>query len=76
WRSLNRAGLLEGRVHVVKDQKYQIVSIGVWFEAGTICFKRSDAQCALGFNDFFAKLTPETREWWSKARRCSETLFR
>ncbi|KAJ3853372.1 hypothetical protein EV368DRAFT_81609 [Lentinula lateritia] len=67
WRSLIRAGLLEGRVYVVKDQKYQIVSIGVWFEAGNDLFQ-TDAQRALGFNDFFAKLTPETREWWSKAR--------
>ncbi|KAJ3813292.1 hypothetical protein F5876DRAFT_63263 [Lentinula aff. lateritia] len=39
WRSLIRAGLLEGRVYVVKDQKYQIVSIGVWFEAGNDLFQ-------------------------------------
>ncbi|KAE9394587.1 hypothetical protein BT96DRAFT_827522, partial [Gymnopus androsaceus JB14] len=65
WRSLIRAGLLEGRVYVVKNEKNEIVSIGVWYEAGNDLFQ-TDAQRALGFNDFFAKLTPETQEWWNE----------
>lgn len=82
WRSLIRAGLLEGRVYVVKNEQ-KIVSVGVWYEAGNDVFQtfevsvlkvltRSwyvryrDAQRALGFNDFFAKLTPETQEWWNE----------
>ncbi|KAJ3864808.1 hypothetical protein EV359DRAFT_63714 [Lentinula novae-zelandiae] len=59
WRSLNRAGLLEGRVHVVKNQKYQIVSIGVWFEAGTICFKRSSIVKKKGWTE-----EEKAHRWW------------
>lgn len=41
WRSLIRAGLLEGRVYVVKNEQ-KIVSVGVWYEAGNDVFQTSE----------------------------------
>ncbi|KAJ4482075.1 hypothetical protein J3R30DRAFT_3699410 [Lentinula aciculospora] len=75
WRSLIRAGLLEGRVYVLKNQDDEIVSIGVWFEAGNNLFN-TEAQRALGFNDFFTKLTPEAQEWWSQCEDVMAKLWK
>ncbi|THU89926.1 hypothetical protein K435DRAFT_781417 [Dendrothele bispora CBS 962.96] len=71
WRSLIRAAALEGEIYVVRNPKGQIVSIAVWFPPGNDLFN-SEEQRALGFNDFFAKLSPETQEWWNTT--CDEVM--
>ncbi|TFK51053.1 hypothetical protein OE88DRAFT_1630635 [Heliocybe sulcata] len=60
-----RATALEGEIYVVKDPvTSRIVSFGLWFAPGKALFG-SDEQKALGFNDFFNKLSTETQHWWT-----------
>ncbi|KAK7452704.1 hypothetical protein VKT23_012106 [Stygiomarasmius scandens] len=65
WASMTRAVLLEGHLYVVKNEDGKIVSAGHWFPPGKGLYK-TDAQRALGFNNFFKKLAPEFQEWYTK----------
>lgn len=59
-----RASALEGEIYVVKDPESKvIVSSGFWFPPRRELFGTED-QRALGFNDFFSKLSPESQYWW------------
>ncbi|KAI0053247.1 hypothetical protein FA95DRAFT_1482179, partial [Auriscalpium vulgare] len=58
-----RATALEGEIYVVKDiSTGRILSSGLWFEPGRGLFG-TEAQRALGYDTFFEKLSPETKEW-------------
>lgn len=65
FRSMLKAGALEGTIYVVtaEDGADDIYSIGVWFGPGQKMFS-SQAQLAGGWNEFFAALTDEGRNWW------------
>ncbi|EPQ52571.1 hypothetical protein GLOTRDRAFT_46618, partial [Gloeophyllum trabeum ATCC 11539] len=64
FRAMIRASALEGEIYVVKDPESKvIVSSGFWFPPRRELFGTED-QRALGFNDFFSKLSPESQYWW------------
>ncbi|EEB92643.1 hypothetical protein MPER_08816 [Moniliophthora perniciosa FA553] len=63
-RAMLRATLLEGHVYAVKDENDKVVAFGSWFAPGVGLFS-SPEQRALGFDEFFQKLDPETQYWFS-----------
>ncbi|KAI0316173.1 hypothetical protein OF83DRAFT_1173163 [Amylostereum chailletii] len=63
FAAMFRAALLEGELYAV-EQDEQIVSVALWFEMSRPLFG-TDAQRALGFDDFFKKLLPKTQHWWA-----------
>jgi len=63
FSAMTRATLLEGQIYAVKDHD-RIVSVGFWFEPGTFLWT-TEEQRAVGFNDFFNKLSPEAQNWWT-----------
>ncbi|TFK51045.1 hypothetical protein OE88DRAFT_1808553 [Heliocybe sulcata] len=64
FRGMVRASELAGEIYVVRNaDKTRILSCGFWFRPGTGLFG-TEEQKALGFNDFFDKLSPETQYWW------------
>ncbi|KAI0312375.1 acyl-CoA N-acyltransferase [Amylostereum chailletii] len=70
FRSMLRAGALEGSYYVVDDDAGKILTIGLWFGPGQEMFSRQgwpsvEAQRAAGWNDFFAALSPEAQHWWN-----------
>ncbi|KAL4258379.1 hypothetical protein AB1N83_008837 [Pleurotus pulmonarius] len=63
-RSMVRAAALEGTIYVVTDVYNTILSVGVCFQPGTRMFS-SEAQRALGWDEFFQKISEEARDWWT-----------
>ncbi|KAF9258698.1 hypothetical protein L218DRAFT_964282 [Marasmius fiardii PR-910] len=65
-RALLRAAMLEGELYAAKDTKSgRFISMGIWYAPGTGVFS-TEAQRALGFYDWFEKLSPETKDWHTK----------
>jgi len=63
YRAHARATALEGELHVVLSQPgAKIVSTASWFPPGVYLFG-SESQKALGYNDFFEKLSEEAKYW-------------
>ncbi|KZV74410.1 hypothetical protein PENSPDRAFT_732316 [Peniophora sp. CONT] len=58
-----RAVLLEGKVYVVECNS-QVVSVALWFRQPIGLFK-TDAQRALGYDEWFKKLPKELQHWWT-----------
>ncbi|KAF5329114.1 hypothetical protein D9758_017951 [Tetrapyrgos nigripes] len=78
-RAMIRATLLEGQIYVVKTQNGKIVSFGLWFKPQTAIFSTAE-QRKLGFDEFFAKLKPEVKYWYTHtypeiAQKYAEPLF-
>ncbi|KAH9485866.1 hypothetical protein JR316_0002781 [Psilocybe cubensis] len=61
-RSQTRATALEGELYVGVTESGLIVSTASWFPPGRSMFD-SDAQKALGYNQFRTKLKAEAKEW-------------
>ncbi|THV00357.1 hypothetical protein K435DRAFT_776582 [Dendrothele bispora CBS 962.96] len=79
FAAIIRAGLDGGQIYGVKNDEGKVVAFGIWFPPGTRLFQRKE-QLELGYNDFFAKLTPDYQDWnkhaWSDiAKYRDETLF-
>ncbi|KAF9553337.1 hypothetical protein CPC08DRAFT_673352 [Agrocybe pediades] len=78
YRSMIKAGASEGGFWVVQNgdddgsgnedeeaesRAMKIRSFGIWFGPGKKLFE-TEEQRSLGWNDYFAGLSVETREWW------------
>ncbi|KZV69815.1 hypothetical protein PENSPDRAFT_753102 [Peniophora sp. CONT] len=59
-----RATLLEGAVYVVEVES-QVVALALWFRKPMILFQ-TDAQRALGFDEWFDKLPEKLQRWWAE----------
>jgi len=60
-----RASILEGEVYILtieRGGKREIASWAVLFPPGRVLFG-TEAQRALGFNDYFKKIKPELQDW-------------
>ncbi|TFK51041.1 hypothetical protein OE88DRAFT_206750 [Heliocybe sulcata] len=64
FRAMACATALDGEIYVVKDPTTShIASFGLWFPPGKRLWA-TDEQKALGYNEFFSKLSQETQNWW------------
>ncbi|KAL0961078.1 hypothetical protein HGRIS_006061 [Hohenbuehelia grisea] len=64
FRAWLKAGRLAGAIYVVESEPGRIASAGLWFGPGKALLA-SEEQRALGWNEFWEALTPETHEWWA-----------
>ncbi|KAJ7573305.1 hypothetical protein C8J56DRAFT_1066438 [Mycena floridula] len=64
FRALMRAAALEGVFYVVASEDGTIRSVGICYAPGTHMMG-SEAQRALGWNDFMASINDDARTWWS-----------
>ncbi|KAJ3717435.1 hypothetical protein C8R42DRAFT_179578 [Lentinula raphanica] len=69
WRAMVRAGFHSGTVYVATDDSIDsnsnsnsIMSVGVWFGPGNVLYMTED-QRALGYTDFFRRVSPGCRDW-------------
>ncbi|PPQ82840.1 hypothetical protein CVT25_009215 [Psilocybe cyanescens] len=68
WSSIFRATLLEGELWVVtvdNEGKEEIVSCAVWYAPGRALFA-TEAQRALGYDDYVNGCSRETKNWLEK----------
>jgi len=63
FRSMVRAGALEGSFYIANDGSEKIFSIGIWFGPGKMMFG-TEAQRKEGWDDLFTAFSPETQKWW------------
>ncbi|KAI0316433.1 hypothetical protein OF83DRAFT_1126912 [Amylostereum chailletii] len=75
FTAMIRATLLEGEVYVVEDEEAKTATLALWFRAPNRMFG-SEAQRARGFNDFYEKLSPETKDWWTQTYTPTMTKWR
>ncbi|KAF8996019.1 hypothetical protein BDQ17DRAFT_1310651, partial [Cyathus striatus] len=62
-KAMVHATALDGEIHIVSADN-RIVSYCFWFPPGKDLFE-TEEQRALGYNDFFNKLSPEAQDWWT-----------
>ncbi|KAF9557473.1 hypothetical protein CPC08DRAFT_710370 [Agrocybe pediades] len=74
FRSMVRAGGLEGDLKVVEDEEGNIFSIALWFRPGVNMWG-TEEQRRLGYNEFMAKLDPDTVKWWKEDYAQATTDF-
>ncbi|KAF9259202.1 hypothetical protein L218DRAFT_908590 [Marasmius fiardii PR-910] len=79
-RAVLRAAMLEGEVYAVKDTySDRFISIGIWLPPGRGIFA-TEAQRALGFYDWFDRLSEEAKDWHAQTvpnvkRRLVDPMF-
>ncbi|TFY56875.1 hypothetical protein EVG20_g8761 [Dentipellis fragilis] len=69
FRSMLRGAALEGYFYIADlndgTSKSEVSSVGIVFPPGVSCWG-SEAQRKLGYNEFWASLSPEAKVWWGK----------
>ncbi|KAL0961084.1 hypothetical protein HGRIS_006067 [Hohenbuehelia grisea] len=73
FRSMLKAGTLEGQIYIVELENKDIVSVGLWFGPGMEVMK-TVGQRALGWNAFWDSLTPDTRDWWAYLNKTTDGM--
>ncbi|KAJ6630985.1 hypothetical protein B0H10DRAFT_2207371 [Mycena sp. CBHHK59/15] len=65
FRAMIRAGELDGEVYLATEiGSMKAVGVAVWFPPGKSLFA-TEEQRALGFDEFFEKLSPEIKNFWN-----------
>ncbi|KAI0948922.1 hypothetical protein AcW1_008662 [Taiwanofungus camphoratus] len=65
-RSILLAGILDGEYYAATDEDGRLVAYALWMPPGQDMLSTPEER-KLGFNDFFARLSEEGREYYKSA---------